>query len=84
MINLIDFDLLRRIVNCIYNSENDFGTIITQTERGLEKITVRDDFENGDGKPKFSIDRSLKIESHDGTSNEKIIQCFRDNGIFAN
>lgn len=84
MINLIDFDLLKRIVNCIYNSGDDFGTNITQSENGLEKITIREDLLNGNGSPRFSIDKRLKIESQDGTDPKIIIQCFRDNGIHAN
>ena len=84
MLNLIDFDILRRVIHCIYNRSDDFGTNITTNNEQLERITVRDDFENGNGDPRFSIDRQLTVESHDGTDRQRIIDCFRQNGIHAN
>lgn len=83
MINLIDFDILRRVIYCLYNSTDDFGTNITTNNGQLDRITVRDDFRIGNGDPRFSIDRQLTVESHDGTDRQKIIDCFRKNGIHA-
>jgi hypothetical protein len=84
MLNLIDFDILRRVMHCIYNRSDDFGTIFTTRNGQLERITFRDDFENRNGIPRFSIDRGLTVESHDGTDRNIIINCFRQNGIHAN
>ena len=83
MIENIDFDVLNRVVNCIYGRFDDFGANFTVIDGRLNTITVRNDFENGNGLQRFSIDLSLRIESHDGTDRQEIIDCFRSFGINA-
>jgi hypothetical protein len=84
MLNLIDLDILYRVICCVYGQRMDFSTIITTREGRLERIIIRDTANNGEIVTRFSIDHRLTVDSHDGTERERIVDCFRQNGIFAN
>lgn len=84
MINLIDDWILCRVYYCIYQEYADFGKIYTHNEQELLKIKVIKISSDGKISSKFSVDKNLTIESHDGTNCQVIIDCFKQNGIHAN
>jgi len=85
MLNIIDLDLLARIVHCIYGQPVEFAVNFTTTNERLERITVRELVSNNlNGSQLFSIDRELNIQVYSNNLNSQdILDCFRAFGIHA-
>lgn len=76
-LNLISWDVLDRVISCLFNRHINYKVVITSNNDLLEKISIFDENEE----KLFEVYNSLKINSCCNKTNEEITKCFEGNGI---